>query len=332
MSWLGFSFLQVLYLKIQQGGSIYKFPWHWDAPFWTFLNSLFGAIVIIFIKRKFDLFSESSKSLWRNFLTCFFVILINAFLVTALPIILLGHSFTGRKNITSYEWVIGFLNSIFPQIFVCFTCVGYFYLNLVNKTKEKLVAAQRAKAEMELKTLQQNIEPHFLFNNLNVLSSLIESNPARANEFLSKMSELYRYILRTQAQEFVPLKEELEFAENYIFLLRERFGAAYDFDWQIAEKDLNGQLIVPVSLQSLIENAVKHNSGNPENPLQIAVRLENEYLAVENEIREKRLTFQTNKSGLQNLQTRYAFLAEKPLEIFQDNKFFRVKLPLIHAE
>jgi hypothetical protein len=332
LSWLGFSFLITLYLKIMQGGSIYRFPWHWDAPFWTFLDCLFGATIIIFIKWKFNLFSEKSKSLWRDFLILLSLIPVNAFVITAFSIIILGLSFTGRKNITSYEWVMGFLHDIFPQIFVSLTCVGYFYLNLINKTKEKLRQAQEAKTAMELKTLQQNIEPHFLFNNLNVLSSLIESNPDKANDFLSSLAELYRYILQTQTLEVVRIKDELTFAENYIYLLRERFGDAYDFAWEVPENKLNGQMIVPVALQTLIENAVKHNAGSNEKPLPISIRLEEDSVSVENEIRAKQLTFQSNQSGLQNLQTRYAFLTEKPIEISQTNDSFKVKLPLIRKQ
>lgn len=332
LSWLGFSYLITLYLKMMQGGSIYNFPWHWDTPLWAFIDCLIGAFIIIFIKWKFDLFSEKSKSLWRDFIVLLSLIPINAFAITAFGIIVLGFSFTGRKNISSYEWVIGTLNDMLPQLFVCFTCIGYFYFNLVSKTKEQLDLSQKAKTAMELKTLRQNIEPHFLFNNLNVLSALIESNPTRANEFLSKMSEIYRYILQSQNAEFVPLTDEIEFAKDYVFLLKERFGAAYDFAWQIREEELNERMIVPVSLQSLIENAVKHNVGNPENPLQITIKLENEYLTVENEMREKLLTFQTNKSGLENLRNRYAYLTEKPLEITQNASLFKVKLPLLHAE
>lgn len=332
MSWLGFSYLFLLFIKLGQARSLYNFPWHYDAPIWAFRECLMGAAVIIFVKWKFNLLTEKSKSVLRDFVVLLSLIPVNSLIITSYLIIGLGLVYAGGGASKEYEFAMSFLSGFIKQTFVAMTCIGYFYLTLVNKTKEKLLAAQQAKTEMELKNLRQNIEPHFLFNNLNVLSALIESNPARANEFLSKMSEIYRYILRTQTQELVALSEELEFVRNYVFLLEERFGEAYNFDWQIAENRLNGQMIVPISLQSLIENAVKHNSGNPENPLQIVIRLENEFLSVENEVREKRLTFQTNKSGLQNLQSRYAFLTERPLEIIQNDKIFSIKLPLLHAE
>lgn len=332
LSWFGFSYLYLVFIKLGLTRSISNMPWSWDAPLWSFLDCLIGAAIIIFVKWKFDLLSEKSTNLLKDFTVLLLLIPLCSMLITLVFIVGFGYVFAGGKATKEYEILMSFLSHCILLTFVAMTCIGYFYLNLVNKTKEKLTAAQRAKAEMELKTLRQNIEPHFLFNNLNVLSSLIESNPTRANEFLSKMSELYRYILKAQTQEFVPINEEIEFVKNYIHLLKERFGGAYNFDWQIDEKNLNGQMIVPVSLQSLIENAVKHNAGNPEKPLQIVIRLEKEYLAVENEISEKRLTFQTNKSGLKNLETRYSFLTEKPLEIVRNGDLFKVKLPLIHTQ
>lgn len=331
LSWLGFSYLYLVFIKLGLTRSISNMPWSWDAPLWTFLDCLIGATIIIFVKWKFNLLTEKSTSLLKDFGMLLLLIPLISISISLIFIVGLGYVFAGGKATKEYEILMSFLSTCISLTFVAMTCIGYFYLNLVNKTKEKLAAAQQAKSEMELKTLRQNIEPHFLFNNLNVLSSLIESNPARANEFLSKMSEIYRYILNAQNSELVSLKDELEFAGNYVFLLEERFGAAYNFDWRIDDKKLNGQLIVPISLQSLIENAVKHNAGNVGDPLQIVIRLEDEYLAVENELREKQLTFQTNKSGLENLRSRYAFLTEKTLEISRTDTF-KVKLPLLHSK
>jgi hypothetical protein len=332
LSWLGFSFLLTLYLSILGSGSIYSFPWHWDAPFWIFLHSLFGAAVIIFVKWKFALFSEKSKSLWRDFLILFSFIPINAFVITAVSITAFGLSFTGRENITAFEWVIGTLHSMFPQMFVVFTSIGYFYLTLVNQTKEKLRQAQKARSEMELKNLQRNIEPHFLFNNLNVLSSLIEKNPQIANEFLDKMAQLYRYILQTKDAEVVAIKDELNFTQNYLYLLKKRFGTAYNFDWQITDSQINGQMIVPTALQSLLENVVKHNAGSREKPLQTYVKLEEQNLVVENEIRPKTQNDLPSGTGLQNLKARYLLLTENPLEVLKDENVFTVKIPLLQMK
>jgi sensor histidine kinase YesM len=329
LSWFGFSFLFVFFLKLSLTRSISNVPWSFDAPLWTFLNCLIGAAIMIFVKWIFGLLTEKSNSLLKDFIILLSFIPINSFVISCVFILGLGFIFAGGKATKEYEFLMSFLSGFITQTFVAMTCIGYFYLNLVNQTKERLLVAQQAKTAMELKTLQQNIEPHFLFNNLNVLSSLIDSNPQKANDFLSKLAELYRYILQTQTLEVVPIMDELTFARNYIYLLQERFGDAYNFVWKVPKNRLNGQMIVPVALQTLIENAVKHNAGSNEDPLKILVRLDENSLSVENEIREKQLTFQTNKSGLQNLKTRYAFLTDKPIEISQNTQYFRVTLPLI---
>ena len=328
LSWLGFSYLFILYIKLLQGRSLYRFPWHYDAPIWAFRECLMGAGFLILAKLTFGLLAENSKSLFRDFTILILLIPVNSLLITAFHTFILDTTYSDTGSL-SYDLVMSFLHGFVLQTFVAMTCIGYFYLSLVNETKERLASAQQAKTAMELKNLQQNIEPHFLFNNLNVLSSLIESNPNKANDFLSKLAELYRYILQTQTLEVVPIKDELTFAENYIYLLRERFGDAYNFVWEMPENKLNGQMIVPVALQTLIENAVKHNAGSHEKPLQISVKLDENFAAVENETREKPQTRPTHKTGLQNLQTRYAFLTDKPVEIEQTARIFKVKLPLI---
>ena len=178
---------------------------------------------------------------------------------------------------------------------------------------------------MELKTLRQNITPHFLFNNLNVLSSLIEINPAAANEFLDKLAQLYRYILHTQNKEVVSLKEEIVFAKNYSYLLERRFGAAYNFDWKFADSDVNGQMIVPATLQNLLENVVKHNAGNGKNPLRISIELNKDSLTVENDLSPKIKPAIPSGTGLRNLKNRYALLTDDKIEIVSGEKSFHRK-------
>lgn len=332
LSWLGFSYLFLLYVKIPRGRSIYDFPWSYDAPIWSFGFCLVGASLTILTKWSFGLLGEKSKSVFRDFVILLCLIPANSLIITAFSILVLNLSTSGRERPIEFDWVMGFLSQFILQVFVSMTCIGYFYLTLVNKTKERLVVAQQAKTAMELKTLQKNIEPHFLFNNLNVLSSLIEKNPAGANEFLDKLAQLYRYILQTQNADVVSIKEELEFAENYLYLIKKRFGAAYNFDWQIPNSELNGQMIVPTALQSLLENVVKHNAGSREKPLQIRIKLDGQSLIVENEVRPKSKTDLPSGTGLQNLRARYELLTENPLESIKNDGVFTVKIPLLEMK
>ncbi len=331
LSWLGFSYLFLLFVKLSQSPSrsIYNFPWHADAPVWTFKICLAGAILIIFQKWAFGLLTEKSKSPLRDFLILIVLIPLDSLVVMAIFNFVWGVSYTGGEAAKDYDFVMSFLSGCITQTFVAMTCIGYFYLSLVNRTKEKLVQAQQARTAMELRTLQKNVEPHFLFNNLNVLSSLIESDPHKANLFLSRLAELYRYILQSQTLEMVSLRDELQFAESYVYLLRERFGAAYNFVWEAPKDKLDEQLIVPAALQSLIENAVKHNAGSNQKPLRITIKLNETGVTIENERREKTQTAATPQTGLQNLKMRYAFLTDEPIEIVSNERIFSVRLPLI---
>jgi len=328
LGWLLFCFLFLVFIKLRMAGSLERFFFSWDAPFWLFLNCLIGASLFTLIKRKFDLLSENLTHVSRDCLIFAAAIPFVSLVVTSLGVVVIEQLYFGKTH-TYYSWATQYLIDLIAQSVVCLSCIAYFYISALSVTQERLLAAQRAQTEMQLKLLQQQVDPHFLFNNLNVLSSLIEKNPRIANEFLDKLAELYRYILQTQNAEVVPVKDELAFARNYTQLIERRFGNAYNFDWQVLPAKLNGQMIIPAALQGLLENVVKHNAGNQKEPLQVRVELDENFLLVENEIRAKSNIRSTSGTGLQNLMARYEFLTEQPIEIFRDENFFSVKIPLL---
>ncbi|MGI9055072.1 MAG: sensor histidine kinase [Pyrinomonadaceae bacterium] len=331
LGWLAFCYLFLVFIKLRMAGSLERFFFHWDAPLWLFLDCLIGAYLFFLIKRSFNLLSENLTSVSRDCLIFISTIPVVAFIVTFWGVVIV-EKLTFGKNHTYYEWVSKYLIDLITQSIVCLSCISYFYISALTKTQERLAAAQRAQSEMQLKLLQQQVDPHFLFNNLNVLSALVEKDPEIANEFLTRLAELYRYILQTQNVEIVPVKDELTFAENYLYLLKQRFGAAYDFDWQVPRGKINGQMIVPAALQGLLENVVKHNAGNQKKPLQIKIVLNEDFLAVENEICAKSNAQTESGTGLQNLAARYSFLTEMPVEVLRDETVFRVKVPLLRLK
>lgn len=325
--WLAFCYLFSAYIKLLLAGSFERFFFHWDAPLWMFLHCLIGALIIGLVRRQFKLLSVNSVSMNRDFLILVSLIPFIALTNTFLTILNEQHNF--GKSHTLYNWTTAYLIEIVLMSVVGLSCISYFYISTVNEIKNRLSAAQLAQSDMQLKILQQKVNPHFLFNNLNVLSSLVEKNPKVAAEFTTRLAELYRYILKTQNTEIVSLKDELEFAQSYVYLLEQRFGAAYDFEWRVPTAKLNGQMIVPAALQNLLENVTKHNAGNQSEPLRARVELSENFLLVENEIRAKTHARSTSNIGLENLTARYAFLTEQPVKIERSEKFFRVKLPLL---
>ena len=187
---------------------------------------------------------------------------------------------------------------------------------------------ERAKAETELEALKNQIDPHFMFNSLNTLSFLIETDKIKALEFNDSLSDVYRYILMNKNKELVQLGEELTFLNNYYALLKLRFGNSINFISAI-ENDADNFLIPPISLQILLENAVKHNKFDEKEPLEINMTIKETSLIFVNEIRRKINKRESSKIGLKNLNERYKLITSKDIEITNDEINFTVKLPLL---
>ncbi|MFY0604110.1 MAG: 2TM domain-containing protein [Flavobacteriaceae bacterium] len=194
-----------------------------------------------------------------------------------------------------------------------------------ENTRQEIVAkTETAKFE----SLKNQLDPHFLFNSLNVLTSLIGENPKQAEKFTTKLSKVYRYVLEQRNKDLIPLSEELKFARTYMELLGMRFEDAVKFN--IPESVSNDELkIVPLSLQLLLENAVKHNVVSSLKPLEITIYEEDNYLIIENNINPKEAIGKSTKVGLQNIADRYGLITSKGVKIENDNKKFKVCLPLL---
>jgi sugar lactone lactonase YvrE len=196
--------------------------------------------------------------------------------------------------------------------------------SLQNKTH----ALEKEKALVMYESLKQQLNPHFLFNSMTSLSSLIRTNQKLAGEFLDGLSKSYRYILKSRNNEIVPLGNEIKFAEIYIKLQQTRFDKGLIINIDVNE-DFYDQKIAPVTLQHLLENAIKHNIIDVDTPLRIDILVEDGYLIVRNNLQRKNFVETSNKQGLINLQSLYHYLSARPLEIREDEKFFTVKIPLI---
>jgi two-component system, LytTR family, sensor kinase len=201
------------------------------------------------------------------------------------------------------------------------------------ETQNQLLVAEKERKDAELKLLKQQIDPHFLFNNLNVLGALIQQDKDIAGEYLKRFASLYRYLIRHKDEDVVLLEDEWHFVEDYIYLLKQRFGNAYDFSefQRPNEALLNSCFVPPASIQTLIENITKHNQGEETNPLKIKVKFDGDYLTIKNEIRSKFTQVASTQTGLKNLQTRYKLLSDKPLIITKLEEIFEVKVPLLKS-
>jgi len=198
-------------------------------------------------------------------------------------------------------------------------------------TQQRLLRSEKERTEAELRHLKAQIDPHFLFNNLNVLGSLIQRNPEQASAYLHRFSALYRYLIRHKDDDVVPLADELAFVTDYQYLIGQRFGRAYVFIEKLSVSDSLTVFVPPGSIQTLLENAVKHNQGDERNPLLIDLTVTDQTIIVRNDLRPKLTPVDSTGTGLDNLRKRYKLLSDQPIHIQRDGVEFMVTLPVLKS-
>ena len=201
-------------------------------------------------------------------------------------------------------------------------------LDRSNLEREQL---SRAHIQSQLDGLKSQIQPHFLFNSLNTLAALIPEDEDRAVRYVQKLSNVFRYVLEIRDEALITLDDEIEFLKSYIYLLKERFGNNLQVEIEIPEK-FTSKMVVPLSLQILFENAIKHNIITRDAPLKVRVYINTQNkLTVENNIQLRASDARSTKMGLENIKKRYRFIVDDPVEIINSLESFIVSLPLIHA-
>ena len=220
---------------------------------------------------------------------------------------------------------------LFPLLFTTAISLFFHLIYFYKALQERKVAEQKiiaGTASAKFDALKNQLDPHFLFNSLNVLSALIEENPVSAQKFTGSLSKVYRYVLEQKSKELVPVTEELKFAKTYMELLKVRFDEGLKFN--ITENFTNSDAkVIPLSLQLLLENSIKHNKVTPNSPLEIYVYEENGFLVVKNKLQPKEILKSGSGVGLKNIKERYALLTDRKVEIIQQNNEFIIKLPLL---
>ena len=241
------------------------------------------------------------------------------------------------STVIKHEEVVHFLTNerlkyyivslIITMVVSLFFHTIYFYKkSQEKKVKEQKIIAGTASAQFE--SLKNQIDPHFLFNSLNVLSSLIEENPENAQRFTTSLSKIYRYVLEQKDKELVPVSEELAFAKTYMNLLKMRFENSlfYELPDQIPNPDMK---VVPLSLQLLLENTVKHNVVSEQKPLYIRIKIIDNNLVIENDLQKKEVLQDRKGVGLQNIINRYGILTHRKVQIEETKNQFSVSLPIL---
>ena len=279
-----------------------------------------------FLSSRFSWSEQMQKRLWYGVIgSIVLTVLSFGFARMLVEVAIYGSTFREfieNENLASYIFtlVISILVSAISHAF-------YFYKALqdTNVKKQKIIAGT---ASAKFDALKNQLDPHFLFNSLNVLTSLIDEDPYQAQKFTTSLSKVYRYVLEQKNKDLVSVDEELQFAKTYVRLLKMRFEDSIIFDVPDVVKNPEGK-IVPLSLQLLLENAVKHNIVTSKKPLHIKVEEIDDMLVVSNNLQEKQVVNKSTGVGLQNITQRYDILTEREVVIEKTSDHFKVYLPML---
>tara|TARA_R110002167_G_scaffold98984_1_gene259971 strand:- start:970 stop:1992 length:1023 start_codon:yes stop_codon:yes gene_type:complete len=321
-----FSLFMVLYsaqLQVKPGEAI---QWHFDAPVWMAIQCFIAQWITL---RWFEFFQARRQKITdTNSYIRVFLCSNASFTLVVTGLICVLELAIGIQTIT-----LAHILSLISMQFILHTIVGGFTLafKVFEQIKQQGIALQQTEKsllESQVKTLQQHIDPHFLFNNLNVLSALIQQDPDDADEYLNTFCDIYRYILQHKDHTLVSLKQELAFATNYMDLISTRFDKAYTLEvTTMPAADLSSK-VLPCSLQLAIENAIKHNQGDKADPLVIKITIEENQLRIFNKINEKEFKQESTRLGITNLQSRCNTIFNQPLKVAHTPDHFELILPL----
>ncbi|WP_299685713.1 histidine kinase [uncultured Dokdonia sp.] len=324
-----FSWVLMLKNKIGLASSWDDFVFHPDAPFWVFIDGFLLFIFTDFIKRKNEKeMVTQTPSIW-TYLKFFGISFVSYLLIKNLFGILVSLSFNtvARNFNSSYQITYRIFSQIIDFIIFGGFSLAYLYFKDNRAYKKKINAYKISDSKSKIQQLKAQLNPHFLFNNLNVLDQLIEEDQEKASNFLAQFSELYRYVLKNADRELIAIQEEITFTQNYFKLMEKKYQGYYQL--HIDETIKTSHTIVPpFCLQVLIENAILHNLGTTANPVIIDISIENGIKITNNKV-----VHNTKKKGngiaLKNLSEQFSLLTNASVRIEDTEDRFTVILPFI---
>lgn len=238
-----------------------------------------------------------------------------------------------RQSVDMFSEKMMFANGLIFSLALFISVGFYYYYSMVEvkRNYEAKLEAEQLLAQAKISQfegLKSQLDPHFLFNSLNILTALIAENPEKAQRFTEELSHIYRYILEQKERPWVNIAEEMAFAKSYLHLLKTRFEESIQFEilGEIPEE----KWLIPLSLQLLLENAIKHNIATLQQPLKIRIYAENNHLIVENNLQKRPKNTARKGFGLTNIQKRYALQTQQTVGIEETATKFSVKLPIIN--
>lgn len=302
----------------------------WDKYFMTLIITtviwIGNRYIMIYSRRRYPSFSDVRKRLIFQSVIMFVYSVASNIALGQLTAPIFNKD---RGNLSDTDILIHSNSAvIFCTIMVIAVYESIFFMHQLRHSVEETEKLKRESLKAELNALRTQVNPHFLFNNLNTLCSLIPENPDQATEFVKQLSKVYRHILDVRDEKSIPLKEELDVMKAYAFLLQTRFGSNLDVVINVPDEKLHKK-VVPLSLQILMENAIKHNIVSSDKPLKIEVTALNGKLMVSNNLQKKHQVNESTGIGLDNIRNRYILLGNGQVEVQESGSDFTVSIPLI---
>jgi sensor histidine kinase YesM len=261
---------------------------------------------------------------WQGFLTTVYCILLGVLSVHV------SSRFFSNQTLSEGYLRLTLVLSCTISILISSAYTVFFYFTQWERTWRESNELRNENLQSQFNALKSQVNPHFLFNNLNTLSGLITENPAAATEFVQKLAHVYRYVLQSMDKRIVELETELNFLDAYIYILKMRFQEGLLVEMTIPDEAVH-YAIAPLTLQILLENAVKHNIVSAEHPLRVTISYTTgPSLVITNNIQKKLVQESTSTHiGLQNIYRRYRFLEHRQVSIEETTERFTVRIPLI---
>ena len=294
--------------------------------FYTVILYMINAYFFRFLMRRYEGEWFKWRYLSRGYLGTILLSLVGIFFIRlTIEVLFEGESFS--KFIEGERPEFYYFSLLICIVVASVFHVFYYYkYKQERKVKEQKFIAGAASAQFD--ALKNQLDPHFLFNSLNVLTSLIEENPHAATKFTTALSKVYRYVLEQKNKELVTVEEELRFARLYMSLIEMRFEDSIIFETPQVISNPEAK-VVPLSLQLLLENAVKHNQVTPNKKLHIRIYESDGDLVIENNIQPKKVVKESSGVGLRNIRQRYQLLTDRPMKVDKNEKDFWVRIPLL---
>ncbi len=321
-----FAYIHTVYMRITIRQEINAYTFTPEAALGTLLSVSILFVTILFFVRRWQR-SEVFSSL--EMFKIFSASLVVYIFILQFSGLLIAFIFNNiERNFNRETFIFSALSDLLDGFIYGSFFLAYYYYNKNKNHQEQLASYYKVLSESKINQLKAQLNPHFLFNNLNVLDQLIEEDKHKASDFLNEFAEIYRYVLQTSDKKLISLNEELDFARQYFKLIQHKYGAAYQLNFQI---NINSGFIVPLTLQLLIENAIQHNLGTEKRPVLINIDV-SEVICVTNNSNPKRNVKRTSGRALNNLQEQYKLLTKNPIEIRQSDINFSVIIPVINTK